>query len=360
MSVERPRLLVRVIEGMVAYAGSGLLMLLLAMPALAEGPAGCPAPEARQFDFWAGEWNVVNRSRGPQGWGITGEARARVYPILDGCAMIEHWQGTAHGNGLIGFSMRAWDAETGKWVLVLSWPAPDKPGFSSLEGEFRHGRGEFFSEIEFQGKKMLQRYSFSDATADSLRWDAAYSQDGGANWFTQWIMEFSRRDPKTELPLFNGPWVNDGRASRCTQKEAHLLDFMAGAWIGTRKTGEGEGTRVRSTHYPIVGGCALMEHLRDDATGYERFSVRAFESKTEAGEWVEYVLDSHQPVPLRRAGKVEGKSVTFAPAEGSEATTVTWRLDGEKLIREERRGDTVVESLELESTYYDHRLPMGQ
>lgn len=40
---------------------------------------------------------------------------------------------------------------------------------------------------------MRVRYTWSGITADSARWEQAYSVDGEQTWETNWIMEFTRR-----------------------------------------------------------------------------------------------------------------------------------------------------------------------
>lgn len=136
------------------------LVLLFAVPPAASEPV-CDRPEARQFDFWVGEWNVLNKRLTDDGsWAEMGRATARVYPVAGGCALVEHWQGTAWGQKIIGFSLRAFDPQSGKWHLVLAWPGKDRPSFGTLEGAFRHGRGEFFQTRKTDdGKDLLVRYS---------------------------------------------------------------------------------------------------------------------------------------------------------------------------------------------------------
>lgn len=104
-----------------------------------------------------------------------------------------------------GFSVRTYDAETGKWHLVLNWPQPDRAGFGTLEGEFRHGRGDFVSEsTNADGATQLTRYSFTDIGHQTFRWNNGTSVDGGSSWSTNWIMEFARREQWTMIHLDGG------------------------------------------------------------------------------------------------------------------------------------------------------------
>jgi|GEM_PF-753427 len=340
-------------------------------PPAAETRYGCPYPEARQFDFWIGDWNVVNRTLQEDGsWVVTGSATDRVYSILDGCAIVEHWRGSAFNDKVIGFSVRAYDPETEQWILVLSWPEKDSPKLSTLKGQFRHGRGEFFFSFpKADGGKVISRYSFSDSQADSMRWDAATSEDEGRSWLTNWIMEFSRRDPRTDLPLFNGPWVADGRPRHCGGvAEVAQLDYLFGAWQGTERRLEDDGTwtetPVRVTTMPILEGCAMVDFFEHvgDGPRFKRFALRSW--MTGRKQWGQFELDNTNPKPRAVLGVQEGDAVVLTtPGDAAVRHRVTFT----KTVGGVRREDAIseiggtgwrtVQVLELTPTYYDQDEP---
>ena len=159
--------------------------------------------EARQFDFWIGIWDVNLRMRQEDlSWRDSIRARAHIHRILDGKAILELWD----SEPIKGFSIRFFDREADEWVLWLNWPGQNRSGGSGLTGRFRHGRGEFFSEFKTgDGKPGISRYTFSDITDDSLRWDDAFSVDGGKTWSANWIMEFTRKRDAPAWPIEGGP-----------------------------------------------------------------------------------------------------------------------------------------------------------
>jgi len=68
--------------------------------------AACSAEEYRQFDFWAGEWNVTSAGQ-PAGTN-------NIQPVHNGCALQENWQGAGAG-GITGSSFNIYDRTTGQW-----------------------------------------------------------------------------------------------------------------------------------------------------------------------------------------------------------------------------------------------------
>jgi hypothetical protein len=149
-----------------------------------EAPSAGGPPEARQFDFWIGEWDV----RDPDGV-LAG--RNRIEAILGGAAIRETWQGES---GHAGTSLNAWDPDRRVWRqawidvndfwLWLEGGLVD--GAMVMEGE-RPKRDD-------PGRIVRHRISWSriDGDPDRLRqlWEA--SQDGGTSWQTLFDGHYSR------------------------------------------------------------------------------------------------------------------------------------------------------------------------
>lgn len=285
-------------------------VLLAAWPAVAgpppSHPPACASPEARGFDFWIGEWDVVNRykRRTATDFREVGRATDRVHPVAGGCGIVEHWIGWLGPNPIVGFSVRSWDPATGRWDLALLWPRPDATSFTELQGTFRHGRGEFVRRAEGE----LTRYTFSDVGPDRLRWDDAYSEDGGVTWRHSWIMEFRRRSAGADPLLANGPST---RSFRCAAPRYRAFDQLDGEWAGTARRG-GEEVPATLRSVPILGGCAVMDLLTlgDGGAPQQAFAVRAFEDTSQ--RWVEYRLDSERPALRRLEAERGGDGRVFA------------------------------------------------
>ena len=318
------------------------LFLLLPAPVLTQVPCG---PESRQFDFWFGEWDVLNRNRpGDESrWYDTGMATDRVYPVAGGCGVVEHWRGDAFGEFLVGFSLRAFNPTTRQWDLVLLWPSNGRPRFGELRGGFRHGRGEFYSRgVGPQGDTTFTRFTFSDITPETVLWQDGTSTDGGRSWSSAWIMEFTRREPLYQGPLLNGPTVT---TLRCPRPEHRSLDFLLGEWRGQSPstfTPE-QGADVRSEVTPILEGCGIMERVQavGQSSAWEIFRVRSFEPGRQM--WVEYRIDTRQPTIQRLEASLpsDGEPWVFESpgdprSEGDLRVTVTQTPNGQVSWTEER------------------------
>jgi hypothetical protein len=162
------------------YALLAACLMLAPFAAAQTPPPGCASPEARQLDFWVGEWDVT--------WANNGKARNRVTRILDGCVILEQFDGTP-GTKLMGHSVSTFDRTTKRWRQT--W-VDNTGAYLDFTGGIEDGRMVFAREAERDGKKFRQRMVFEDVRADSLKWLWQRSDDGGATWKTQWEIDYRR------------------------------------------------------------------------------------------------------------------------------------------------------------------------
>ena len=302
-------------------------------------PRGLPA-ESRQFDFWVGSWDVNLRIRQDDGsWRDSVRAEANIYSILNGKAVLELWDSAP----IRGFSLRAFDAARGQWVLWLNWPGEDRSGTSSLTGGFRHGRGEFFStRTGADGAETLSRYTFSDITPDSLRWDDAYSPDGGRTWRHQWIMEFSRTAARPTLPPAGGEAPTFAGELLGRREEFRRYERLAGRREG-RIEGPAAGAEAAAaslTGYRVLRGAALLFFLRHEQPSGRReaFHQISFNTYADRFELLRLDDDPHSPARIGYAAAADGPLVfAFPPVDGAELR-ISLELDGPELriVQEER------------------------
>ena len=156
------------------------------------------------FDVLLGSWRVFNRRRKGDYFSPVragGEADEwdefsgydRFESQLDGQALVEHWEATLpSGERALGFSVKAFDPTTQQWSIV--WIDNRNPiDFRPLVGAFEQGVGTFFQVIETaDGHPLHVRFIWDQFTAQTARWQQAFSFDEGERWETNWVMEFTR------------------------------------------------------------------------------------------------------------------------------------------------------------------------
>jgi len=150
---------------------------------------------SRDFDFNLGVWKThITRLRHPltgsQTW-VDYDGTSRVSKIWNGRASLFELQATGPAGHIEGVGLRLYNPKSRQWSL--NW-ASSKDGVvgKPMIGEFANGEGHFYDQEDFQGRSILDRNGFSDIKPDSSRFEQAFSDDGGKNWETNWIMTFTR------------------------------------------------------------------------------------------------------------------------------------------------------------------------
>jgi hypothetical protein len=152
------------------------------------------------FDFYTGTWDVTNRRRTDflQDTCFLEEAREwEEFPAVSRAS--RHFGGGANFDeiefptkGFDGVTLRLYDPERQEWSLY--WVNSRTGTLTSpVVGRFTEGRGEFYGDDTLEGRQVRVRFIWSDITADSARWEQAFSIDGEKTWITNWIMESTRR-----------------------------------------------------------------------------------------------------------------------------------------------------------------------
>ena len=149
----------------------------------------------KDFDFLIGNWKVHNRKlkerlKGSTEWEEF-YATALARKVWDGLANTDEYYAESPSGPIKGMTLRLFNPKTKQWSLYWANAA-----YGTLDvpviGEFKNGRGEFHNQELFEGKAIYVRFIWSDITPNSCRWEQAFSTDGGKNWETNWIMNFTR------------------------------------------------------------------------------------------------------------------------------------------------------------------------
>jgi tetratricopeptide (TPR) repeat protein len=137
--------------------------------------------EARQFDFFVGEWDAFN----PQG---RKDGTSVIERIANGCGILENWKGTLGGEGK---SINFYDSQAGKWFEY--WVGANGAPLR-YSGIYQDGALRFEGEPSTQnGKKIITRLTFFKIDADTVRQLAEQSDDGGKTWTINYDLKYVRR-----------------------------------------------------------------------------------------------------------------------------------------------------------------------
>lgn len=144
----------------------------LVVASFAQTPLPAPPPEARQFDFWVGEWEVF----GPKG---KKQGDSRIESISGGWGLLENWTG---GGGYTGKSLNTWLPVKKQWrqSWVGTGDALELTGGLNDKGEMvLAGRS-----VGSDGKETIERITWTPNTDGTVRQHWQQSTDGGATWTT--------------------------------------------------------------------------------------------------------------------------------------------------------------------------------
>ena len=101
------------------------------------------------------------------------------------------WNGRANlveleAEGFQGLSLRLYDPASGQWSLHYA-NARDGALTPPVVGDFKDGRGVFYGQEMLNGRLIFVRFVISDITPKSVRFEQAFSDDGGKTWEVNWI-----------------------------------------------------------------------------------------------------------------------------------------------------------------------------
>lgn len=144
----------------------------------------CSAAEHRQFDFWLGDWDVLDPSGAAAGTNL-------VTAELDGCMLQEHWR-SADGKQ-VGTSLNHFDPASASWNQT--W-VDSTAGFLVLTGSYRDGRMVLSGDKALAGGgRLVNRISWQRTGPDGARvrqlWEK--SADGGKTWTVVFDGTYVRR-----------------------------------------------------------------------------------------------------------------------------------------------------------------------
>lgn len=146
-------------------------------------------PQAREFDFWVGEWDVY-----PNGAPVV-VGHSKVEIASGGCMILENW--TAKGAvPNVGKSINYVNTATGKWEQ--HWVGSGGLNLNNpqlfVNGEYKDGAMRFEStSTSPQNQKQIGRFIFYNMGRDQVRQFYEVSTDEGKTWTTSYDFIYKRK-----------------------------------------------------------------------------------------------------------------------------------------------------------------------
>ena len=136
-------------------------------------------PEARQFDFWVGSWDVKTAQGDMAG---TNDIRLGAGQ----CVLVENWRNT---QGWTGQSLNFYDADAKLWRQI--W-VDTNAGVTRFEGTFTEGQMRFHGErVAANGQKAPVKMTFTPLSDGRVRQMGEVSNDGGKTWTVEYDLYYS-------------------------------------------------------------------------------------------------------------------------------------------------------------------------
>lgn len=179
-----------------------LLALLLALPVRAWQHTPDRAVSAtvvhdgqHDFDFEIGAWNtrlkrLVHPLSGSDEWAEY-EGTTTVRKVWNGRANLVELVADGPSGHFEGLNLRLYNPQSRQWSLNFASAAGGKLSQPTI-GEFKDGRGEFHNQEDFNGRAVFVRFLIIPVDADTIRFEQAFSDDGGKTWEVNWVATDTR------------------------------------------------------------------------------------------------------------------------------------------------------------------------
>jgi hypothetical protein len=157
-----------------------LIFFLAAIRLSAQNTKPCSAPQAAQFDFWIGDWDLT--------WQDTLHGTNHIEKLFGNCTVHENFNGS--GNYL-GQSWSVYKPSTNQWQQT--W-VDNQGGYIALTGSW-DGKQMVLNTGETQTPKGKQsfRMVYYNIQPNSFDWRWESTSDEGKTWNPNWQIHYERK-----------------------------------------------------------------------------------------------------------------------------------------------------------------------
>jgi hypothetical protein len=191
-------------------AARTMCLLVLTLGALPQSSIGQPGADStatlpsttmaprdgrNDFDFEIGTWRTrLKRLQRPLTGSTTWveyEGTTIVRKVWDGRANLVELHVDGPAGRIEALSLRLYNPEAKQWSLNFSNSAVGTLS-PPMTGEFRNGRGEFYSQEVINGRSVFVRFLILPSGNAECRFEQAFSTDAGKTWEVNWIATDTR------------------------------------------------------------------------------------------------------------------------------------------------------------------------
>ena len=149
-----------------------------------------PRDGQHDFDFHIGTWKthlkrLLNPLTGSTTW-VEYDGITTVRKVWNGRANLVELVADGPAGHFEGLSLRLYNPQSRQWSLNFANINSGTIAQPTI-GEFKNGRGEFFNQETLNGRAIFVRFIISDITPTSVRFEQAFSDDGGKTWEVNWV-----------------------------------------------------------------------------------------------------------------------------------------------------------------------------
>jgi hypothetical protein len=165
---------------------TGLVLIVSGTVAQNNSRPPCSSPEASQFDFWVGDWNLT--------WNDSLHGTNRIEKMFGNCTIHENF--TDPKMNYLGQSWSVYNSNYKQWEQT--W-VDNQGGYIALTGGMsgdsmilKTAERTVPSKISPSGK-MVNRMVFYNIKPGSFDWIWEASTDGGLVWKPNWKIHYERK-----------------------------------------------------------------------------------------------------------------------------------------------------------------------
>ena len=182
-----------------------MVLLLALLPAFLPGvafsqasPPGAARDGQHDFDFEIGTWRtqlkrLLRPLTGSTTW-VEYEGTTTVRKVWEGRANLVELKVSGPSGDIEALSLRLYNPDSRQWSLNFSNSRVGTMSPPTI-GEFKNGRGEFYSHETLNGRAILVRFVITPVSATSINFEQAFSDDGGKTWEVNWMATDTRQGP---------------------------------------------------------------------------------------------------------------------------------------------------------------------